>query len=135
VNRIRTLALSALSVLTLSLLLAACGGGGGTSTPADTQPGSQNPKLAAARKAFCADLVAVGGGAEIRPEAIARLLPHLRHDTALYRLAGDRTDAARVRRFAAALARVRAAALGNGDPTAANAAAQHASAHLPSCTS
>ena len=121
----------ALSVLALGMALPACGDGASSST--DTPTASSTAKLAAARKAFCADLVAVGGGAEIRPEAIARLLPHLRHDAALYRAAGDRADAARVRRFAAALAQVRAAALGNGDSTKANAAAQQASAHLPSC--
>jgi len=130
VNRV----LAAASFLVaVALALPACGGNGHPSTGPTNASGSAGAKLAAARKAFCTDLVAVGGGAETRPPAIARLLPRLRHDAALYRDAGDRTDAARVRRFASALAQVRAAALGNGDPSAANAAAQQASAHLPSC--
>jgi len=125
-------AVLSIAVLSVALLLAACGGGGTTVTTTDRPP--ITAALDAARKAFCRDLVAVGGGAEIRPEAIARLLPKLRHDAALYQRASDPTDAVKVRTFAAALARVRAAALGNGDAAAANAAVQRASTHLPGCT-
>ncbi|MDP9342816.1 MAG: hypothetical protein M3Q23_12145 [Actinomycetota bacterium] len=130
-KRIRALAVSTLAV---SILLPACGGGGGASSPTGNPSGSANPELAAARKAFCRDLVAVGGGAVTRPPAIARLLPHLRKDAASYRQAGDPADAARVLAFASALARVRAAQLGHEDPTKANALVQRAAANLPNCT-
>jgi hypothetical protein len=117
-------------ITVLALTMVGCGGGSGhpgTTAPSATVGAAQ----AKARRDLCEDLLLIQSG--FRPDALARLLPELKHDAAEFAHAGDRDGAREVHRLVVAVRNLRTALINQQGVSRAQNQVEAILSHLPSC--